>query len=626
MDRRVSILAVCVASLFAASGCQDYNFNPVGHCLIQPGTKRITLSNISTADVLFVVDDSGSMAGKQAALATNFGQFLNVLNTANVERVGNDLDPIDFHIAVTTTSNFVNYPVSGGSTCRNDCLGASGYVCCLSNRQPQPPQCLADTDCATGFTCQSCSNASLVWPVGGGSKGCYQPLCGATQPIGCSSSGAECGVLEQIYLYDPICDATTPINYRSYTKGLLPEGKYPMGRFLADPANATLSTAAAKGAVLHFNKDFYLPKNPTVPQATANAAAIADLSTAFARNVKVGICGSGQEQGLEPARMAIQRVQGVGGLAQTSGPGTVPYVAGDFLHDNSKLVVAWVSDEDDCSSPSAPASGVVFPPPPLPDGCVADASLPEAQQREYRLSAYADYFTSLGRPFSAAFIVSSNNGCQDATCTPMTCIDSTCSTGPLTCGGQGVPSRYINLAAQLRGRGVDVVVGSICDSFGTTLGRIGEIVKPPVGLVLPTQPAASEVTILRIARADGSTRKTCRGPAPAFKDPPTNLVPMTYADAVAAGYDWWFTATRDQVLDADKAPSLATKYVFINHATLACEANPGETYSADYLGQLPPGGCVTETDCTNALGGKDSDWSCVGYIASPERRGTCTCQ
>jgi hypothetical protein len=99
---------------------------------------------------------------------------------------------------------------------------------------------------------------------------------------------------------------------------------------------------------------------------------------------------------------------------------------------------------------------------------------------------------------------------------------------------------------------------------------------------------------------------------------------MTYAAAVAAGYDWWFTATRDQVTDPQKAPTLATQFVFINHATANCEANPGETYSADYLGQLPPGGCDTADDCASALGGSTTQWICEGVVPGV-RKGTCLC-
>ena len=392
------------------------------------------------------------------------------------------------------------------------------------------------------------------------------------------------------------------------------EDEYPMGRFMA---------SSGTPVVLNFDKANYCTWDGTkctdanLANPAVNTTQITSLSNNFKTNVKVGTCGSGQEQGLIAAQLAMQRVQGANGLGQSTG-----YVTGDFLHPNSKLVVIWVSDEDDCSSPVDPAKAVVFPNPPAPDGCVADASLPADQQRELSAAALADYFTSLGRPFGAAFIDSAPTGCQDASCSVTPAIrccdiscDPSCAGGSFTCGGQGAPTRYQAFADTLRTRGVDVVVGSICDQFGNSLSRIAEIVKVPAGLTLPTVPASKDVTILRIVASDGSTRKTCRGPAPST---------MTKDQASAAGYDWWFTAS-----DATVDPSLASKAVFINHATQACEAGPGETYAADYIGQLPPGGCsdavgVPSPSCAKALGGTENDWECVGYTTAGT--GSCTCK
>jgi hypothetical protein len=149
-------------------------------------------------------------------------------------------------------------------------------------------------------------------------------------------------------------------------------------------------------------------------------------------------------------------------------------------------------------------------------------------------------------------------------------------------------------------------------------------VKPPSALLLPTQPASGAVTLLRIARADGTTRKTCKGPA---------LPPLTLDEARAQAFDWWFTATRDQVTEAQKQPSAPTRFVYINHATGNCEANPGETYSADYLGQVPAGGCTSDADCTRILGGAATNWTCFAGVGSDEKClapsptavGTCLC-
>jgi hypothetical protein len=608
MDRRVSLSAALVVGLLAASGCQDYNFNPVGHCLIQPGTKRVTLSNISTADILFVVDDSGSMQTEQTNLAAQFGVFLTALQTANTNRVKVGTSPIDFHIAITTTSVFKDPPVNGtvgGAICRNDCLGASGSpTCCVggSGGTPQPPQCRVDGDCATGFGCKSSTVCTAAAAVGG--HGCFDASCNP-QRIACPTLDAECGNLNRYYsslsatgteAWDPTCD-------KSYADDHFgTQDEYPIGRFMA---------SSGTPVVLNFQKGYYCtwdgskctdadPANPAVNTTQINA-----LSANFQTNVKVGTCGSGQEQGLIAAKLALDRV-----LAGTQSSG---YSAGDFLHSNSKLVVIWVSDEDDCSSPVDPARAVVFPNPPATDGCVADASLPAGQQRELAVAALADYFTSLGRPFGAAFIDSAPTGCQDSSCTATLCCDTTCdpscSGGSFTCGGQGIPNRYVAFADTLRTRGVDVVAGSICDTFGDSLSRIAEIVKVPTGLSLPTVPASSDVTILRITRADGSTRKTCRGPAPST---------LTKDQASAAGYDWWFVAA-DGAVD----PSMASQLVYINHTTRGCEAGSGETYSADYIGRLPAGGCTDDASCATALGGAASDWTCL--VPPGASVGSCTC-
>jgi hypothetical protein len=199
--------------------------------------------------------------------------------------------------------------------------------------------------------------------------------------------------------------------------------------------------------------------------------------------------------------------------------------------------------------------------------------------------------------------------------------------------------------SQLRSSEADVVAGSICDpDFGTLLGRIAEIVKPPSGLFLPSQPADGDVTVLRIATADGKTRKTCKGPAPAEWTAAQAAGPAT-PECPDCPYDWWFTATREQVTDAQKDPTAASPYVYINHDTNSCEASPGETYSAEYIGRLPDNGCTgtgaTEAEakqaaddsCVAMLGGRPGDWTCFagasgdGACAAPTGAvvGTCLC-
>ena len=662
---RVSVRALAPAALLLALGCNDYNFNPVGHCLIQPGTERFTLSSVATADILFVVDDSGSMAGEQDNLAKNFGAFVGELTTANQERVSNGLEPIDFHIAVTTTSIFLNAPAPNVS-CSDRCSGANGQLVCCGNATNTPytvaRTCAGGGACGSGFSCRTdCAGHA------GEAVCCDASKTPEQATVACTTAGDLCGQLSERFSYprgtiscfsNADCDGTggftckackyqgtalpgnvccnaagdTPQIGVQCTPGPSTEGAlYPQGDFVSANPSGTPNPK-----VLHFSSSLYKP--------VTNQAAIDALSAQFQQNVHVGTCGSGQEQAIQASRLAIQKA-----LAgqQTDYDATGKPVKADWPHANSKLIVVYVGDEDDCSSPDDPskalllqlvtgngADGTYYS-----DSCQRDSLLPPDQQKEYPISEFASFLHGLGRPIGGGFIVSAIDAtggatCQDAGCTAGICCDNACSVsegwGNIcttdVCGGQGPGRRYLQFRDAIRAfpEQPDVVAGSICNpDFSSILKRLADIVKPPSALTLPTMPAAGDVTLLRITDASGLTRRTCKGPAPAG---------TTLADATA-NYDWWFVAVAKPVTDAEKTPVTAaqfpSQYVYINHATQRCEANPGETYSADYLGIVPAatasnplGGCASAADCTAALGGTASSWSCeTGGLP----RGTCLC-
>jgi hypothetical protein len=338
------------------------------------------------------------------------------------------------------------------------------------------------------------------------------------------------------------------------------------------PAGA-LQAAGANPKVLRFEKGFDWASWGTAtpdPRLTA-------LVAQFQQNVRVGSCGSGEEQGLEAARLTLEKAA----AGQLGVPG--------FPRAGAKLVVVWVSDEDDCSSP-APAPLVMSVFSPGADSCVFDKHRATSDQREIPVSSYADWFSSLAQPggvasFAAAFVVApSTNACYGA-----------------WAGGE----RYLALADSLRARGVEVVEGSVCDayppaSFGPVLSAVADLARPPAMLTLPSQPASRELTSLTIADANGITRRTC-----------------------TQGTDWCFVDCADTSGTPACLASGTTQCIGIDHQSGACEANPGETYSAQYLGFVPEGGCATSSDCHAVLGGAANDWSCT--IAPGESRGTCTC-
>lgn len=580
--RAPSVRMAPLVFLALLAGCQEYTFDPVDRCLIQPGSTRVRLAATSSADILFVVDDSPSMDPKQAGLAASFGDFITRMVQTNTDRVANGLDPIDFHIAVTNTSIFLANP--SGKYCRSN--GGSNDCC-------TPSQCV-DAACTPG-TSQGCGAGQLctvadVFATGGSIKlgeqtrCCAASACTAANP-GCYP-GRACAALQTSY----------PTTFSGgCTPGLAVAGApYGRGAFVAAPGNPL---------VLSFEK--------SLDWASWGGAApdprLTGLVQDFRENIRVGSCGSGSEQHLEAGRLALQ-------LAKS---GKQPGVAeGTWPHPGAKLVIVFVGDEDDCSS-RAEQPLVLNASAPGADSCVFDKRRASGSQH-VPVSDYASYFTGLVRTpggaadLAAAFIVSgvscAGGGFSPAdscTGTPSCPVAPVCSsTTPVCSGAYAAGERFHALAEAFRTSGVQVVEGSVCDAypprtFGPVLAAIADLARPPSFLTLETRPASTEVTLLRIGRADGSTRRVCQ-----------------------QGTDWCFVSCEDSSSSPSCLPDGFTSKCIAIASDSTCRANPGEIYSADYIGMLPEEGCATAADCTSALGDR-ADWAC--YTPLGQDRGTCVC-
>ncbi|HTP25925.1 MAG TPA: hypothetical protein VMK12_09735 [Anaeromyxobacteraceae bacterium] len=621
-------LTVCMLA-----ACQGYNFSPVARCIAQPGSTQVTLEDITTADIVFVVDDSASMTSKQAALAANFNQFINALNQFNIQRVNQGVAPFDFHIAVTTSSIYWAQPDPAGTICLLD--GGQTQCCAISPTScaPAPSPCTPGSDCASGGKC-AISRSSI------GGAGAYPPVSFSYQC--CTGAPANCQP-QSCFPGDACPRFTTTYSTSGCSTGLFANGApYSAGSFVAAPGNPS---------VLHFTKDLYEP----VP----NEAALAALSQQFGQNIQVGNCGSPQEQHLEAARLAVQKA--------ISGQ-----YGSDFPHLGAKLIVVWVGDEDDCSSPGPGASStdasksiiLAHSADTGADECVADKNVstqnPNVPPRAFPVADYDSYFASLVAPaghkttasqpyreFSAAFIagtvpcVDSNSEVIDyapadqyllpvcsAATTPLYSVPSrSCPFQDTGIWAEGV--RFSQLASAIRGRGYSVVQDTVCDSippasFGNVLSRIADLVTAPSALVLPTQPGSGEVAFVEVDDANGNRVKACQQA-------------LTQADTATAG--WWFmrcgtpTNPPPPVATDSAGNAVGTSCIFINHAAGSCEANPGQTYVARYLGMVPPNGCAGpsldvptssgQASCANALGGNPQSWWCYGQPTAS--RGTCTC-
>ena len=94
---RLSLLvgaSVALPSLFA---CLDHPLKPVEYDQSQEKQDAIALTVNKDVDILFVIDNSGSMGEEQATLAANFASFINVLERPEVEA--------NYRIGITTTDN-----------------------------------------------------------------------------------------------------------------------------------------------------------------------------------------------------------------------------------------------------------------------------------------------------------------------------------------------------------------------------------------------------------------------------------------------------------------------------------------------------------------------------------------
>jgi hypothetical protein len=124
---RVSTVVPLLTLLVAGMSCQSYVAVPVQPATLIAVAQHSQVKVATKADILFVVDDSLSMSGKQDRLAQALAGFTTQLDALQ--------PPIDYQVAVVTTSIFERFGACGpdgdpnaAAQCDSD-WGAPGYVC-----------------------------------------------------------------------------------------------------------------------------------------------------------------------------------------------------------------------------------------------------------------------------------------------------------------------------------------------------------------------------------------------------------------------------------------------------------------------------------------------------------------
>lgn len=107
---RTAIIPAVLAALSGCASCDSVPAAAVNDC-----NPQIVVS--ARTDILFIIDDSGSMAGEQAELAANLSDFIEALLTTSAVN-------LDLHVGVTNTS-VTNYVGGAAQYGANNAAGAA---------------------------------------------------------------------------------------------------------------------------------------------------------------------------------------------------------------------------------------------------------------------------------------------------------------------------------------------------------------------------------------------------------------------------------------------------------------------------------------------------------------------
>ena len=229
------------------------------------------------------------------------------------------------------------------------------------------------------------------------------------------------------------------------------------------------------------------PNSRPYPQGALVAASgkkILDSSSStlvqdFQVNVNVGTLGSGKEQGLRAALLAVTDRVSDGSNA-------------GFLRPGARLAVILVSDEDDCSDPATPPALIYSPS--GPDRChtAADQAL---------LPAVQTYLDALRQPLAGEkrdLIVAELVGVDPQTKQPV----QTLACNPT--GGYG-GYRYVAFAQGVKDAGGQALVDDVCQGdFTSTLDAIAGLIATQT-VPISQVPADWHLLVVSVSRAAGAT-------------------------------------------------------------------------------------------------------------------------
>ncbi|MBK8170628.1 MAG: hypothetical protein IPK60_09835 [Sandaracinaceae bacterium] len=111
------LVALALTGSLALTGCLDRQLTPIKSCVTEGFIATLEQNTAKEVDVLFVVDNSGSMGAEQTSLRRELPNLVETLATGRRSN-GPEFPPVaDLHVAVVTTDLGIGFGASAASNC-----------------------------------------------------------------------------------------------------------------------------------------------------------------------------------------------------------------------------------------------------------------------------------------------------------------------------------------------------------------------------------------------------------------------------------------------------------------------------------------------------------------------------
>ena len=129
-------IGLCGAVL-VLTGCIDRQLAPLSPCLVSNVHDTISVTNVDSVDVLFMIDNSGSMKEEQAALVRELPKLVRVLRSgdSNGDAI-QDFRPVELRLGVVTSDMGLPGQTTQAPKCAG--LGDDGVLQHASNVTANP--------------------------------------------------------------------------------------------------------------------------------------------------------------------------------------------------------------------------------------------------------------------------------------------------------------------------------------------------------------------------------------------------------------------------------------------------------------------------------------------------------